>query len=406
MTRAAETIGERAVDVAIIGGGVIGLALAWRLSLAGARLRLIADGAAMASRAAAGMLAGSFEAPYSSGDRFLFDFSRAALAEWRPFAARLADDVGKAGAIDYRDDGIIGVADDEKGALYFEKAAADLAALGAPARYLGPDALSEREPALAASVTGGMLVADEGQVDPRLLVSRLEALLAARDPKARIFSRAVGIEGRDGGPSPRGRLLVACANGEAIAAERVVIATGAARGLVPQIPITPVKGEALSLRPAAGLAPRRVIRGPGAYLCPKADGRLVIGASEVRGAEDLAPDAAAIAALRAAAERLVPGLQGAPEVERWAGVRPGTPDGLPVIGPAVGHDDRALFALGHYRNGVLWAALTARLLADALTGGSPHALSSEAFAAFSPARFNQARAGRRPVRTSLTLFGA
>ena len=399
------------VDVAIIGGGVIGRVIAHRLARAGARVCLIADDAPMATRAAAGMLAGSFETPLNGSDQFLFDFSRAALSEWRSYATILSADLAEVehtpqteeksvgAAFDYRDNGIIGVAGCAEESAAFAHAAAALTGRGVPASYLSAARLLALEPDLSGDVAGGILVADEGQVDPRLLVDSLERLWAQRGHATRIASRAVGIEPGARGPRIR------CANGTDVEADRVVIATGAARGLLPDGFIVPVKGEALSLKPPASFSLGRVIRGPGAYICPKADGRIVIGATEVRHADDITPDDEAIATLRLNAQRIAPGLDAGQEIERWAGIRPGTPDDLPILGPQAndgegagrgpgrgtgrGAGGRVFYALGHYRNGVLWSALTARLIVEAILDTGVGALAHEAFSVFSPNRFDR-----------------
>jgi glycine oxidase len=147
-------------------------------------------------------------------------------------------------------------------------------------------------------------------------------------------------------------------------------------------PLTPVKGEALSL---ASSAIGHVIRTQRAYLCPKSDGRLVIGATERAGESNLTPDLAEISALRSRAEIVVPGLRTAREISSWAGIRPGTPDGAPILGAAP--DWPGLFyALGGYRNGVLQAPLVSRLLVDLMISN----LSDRALETFSARRFQAA----------------
>jgi glycine/D-amino acid oxidase-like deaminating enzyme len=160
--------------------------------------------------------------------------------------------------------------------------------------------------------------------------------------------------------------------------------------------VFPVKGEALALaRPSS--APSRVIRTRSAYLCPKADGRVIVGATEIVRDRSLTTDGARIDALKAGAVRAAPVLASAREIERWAGLRPATADGLPIIGPAPEGPKGLLYALGHYRNGVLLAPATAEALAQLILDAarfSPLPQAGEgnsSFAAFSAARFHQSR---------------
>lgn len=394
-------------DVAVIGGGVIGLALALRLAREGGpdglRVTLIADGAPRASSAAAGMLAGSFEVPPPADSepgahaRLLFDFSRAALSAWQSFAETWCGVSADhpAGAIDYRRNGIIGLVEDAAACAAVKRDAHSFVQCGVPATFLDAPALRARVPALRATLEGGLFVADEGQVDPLRLLAVLARAVDAEPAITRHPARAEALEA-DGGA-----MRVTCDGPDGalqVRADRVVIATGAARGLMPGLPVVPVKGEALSLVPAPAFMPDHVIRGAGAYLCPKADGRLVIGASEWRGLDDLTPDGAAIDALRRAAEALIPGLGDAPEQGRWAGVRPGTPDDRPVIGPVSrfvakgiragdAWEGRVFLGLGHYRNGILWAPLTAEILTRLILEQPLRDGDDACLAAFSPARF-------------------
>jgi glycine oxidase len=141
-----------------------------------------------------------------------------------------------------------------------------------------------------------------------------------------------------------------------------------------------VLGEAFAVRADA---PTYILRAPGAYLCPKADGRIVIGATEAPHARLRAPDPAAIERLRAAAARAVPAIADALEIERWAGLRPATPDGAPILGRDPRGPANLWLALGHYRNGVLLAPETAARLAPAiLAARDPQGLSP-----FRPDRF-------------------
>ncbi|HXI86451.1 MAG TPA: FAD-dependent oxidoreductase, partial [Parvularculaceae bacterium] len=147
-------------------------------------------------------------------------------------------------------------------------------------------------------------------------------------------------------------------------------------------PVFPVKGEAVALW-AGDDNLRLVVRAPGAYLCPKADGRLVVGATEIAGETSLDPSPAAIDGLKQAGAAAFPASAGFLEAERWAGLRPATPDAAPILGLVPAGPDGLFFALGHYRNGVLLAPETAAALAPLILRGEHCA----GLAAFSAARF-------------------
>ncbi len=359
---------RKSFDIAIIGGGVIGLALACALRREKARVAVI-DAAAdipPATDAAAGMLAPSFEVRDGNMADTLYAFGAQNLEMWPAFAASVEEEAGA--SIDFRDDGTLGVAFDDVQAGALQASIPPLAALGARAEMISGDEARRLEPALSPSVAAALLAPDDAQVDPRKLLAALRRIvaetagpiIAARLEKAEKQNRAYGL---------------VLSNGERLAADTLVLASGAAAtaGLIEDIeppPVAPAKGEALALAMPYGLI-RRVVRAPGAYLCPKADGRLVIGATEYRGRDDLTVDDAAIAGLRRGAAAAAPATAELPEGERWAGLRPATPDAAPILGRDPRGPENVFFALGHHRNGVLLAPATAKALAREITGGAP-----------------------------------
>lgn len=370
-------------DIAVAGGGVIGLTLARALAAAGARVAVIDAGARVpaATQAAAGMLAPSFEygeQPKALGEA-LYDFGARGLALWRDYAPMLEEETGV--FIDYRPTGMLGVAYDERGAAQLREQAAQTAALGGAAKMISGDEARAMEPALSREVAAALHAPDDAQVDPRRLTAALKASLA-KLKAPNVTARLVSIERNGAGYSLAG------AEGERFEADKVVLASGAVSGLAPAGLVHPVKGEATAVAMADGVI-ARVVRAPGAYLCPKAECRLVIGATEEIGRQDLRVDPAAVAGLRANAAKAVPALEAAAELERWAGLRPGTPDGAPILG--VDGEGRFL-ALGHYRNGVLHAPIAAAAMAALILGRDvPVDL-----APFAPDRFGAGRfkAGR------------
>ncbi|PQA89033.1 glycine oxidase ThiO [Hyphococcus luteus] len=350
-------------DIAIVGGGVIGLALARTLVREGARVAVFdaaeAGGGAIpsASHAAAGMLAPSFEYGElpAALSQALYRFGARGLALWREYAAALEEETGL--FIDYRPDGMLAVAYGENDSAPLEVQASMVSALGGAAKMISGDEARVLEPALSEAVIAALHAPQDAQVDPRRLVKALKASLAEK--KTPSFAvRLARVDRKDAGYELVG------ANGERFEADKVVLAAGAVSGLVPMGLVYPVKGAAVAIAVKDGLL-SRVVRAPGAYLCPKADGRLVIGATEEIGRDDLEVEPAAVTGLRTNGVKAVPALAGAPEIERWAGLRPGTPDGAPILG----QDGEGRFlALGHYRNGILHAPAAAEAMAALILG--------------------------------------
>lgn len=364
----------RTFDIAIIGGGVIGLTLARALSRRGASLALFDAGAVIppATNAAAGMLAPSFE--HGEGGDALLDalyrFGARALGLWPGYAATLEEETGV--AIDYRGDGVLGVAFTEAEETALSEQAARTSSLGGEASVISGDEARAMEPALSKDVVAALWAPKDAQVDPRRLLIALRAAVKKKvvqhfpEKVARIDVQAAGASCTTKG-------------GETYCAREVVLAGGAVSGLASRELVFPVKGDAVAVETEEG-AIRRVIRAPGAYLCPKAGGRLVIGASEERGRDDLTVDAEAVEALKSGAASAVPMLANAREIERWSGLRPGTPDGAPVLGRA---GSGVYLALGHYRNGVLHAPASAEDMAALILDGR----ASEDLESFNPSRF-------------------
>lgn len=369
---------KRVFDIAIIGGGIIGLTLARALQKEKADVAVIDAGAHFpaATNAAAGMLAPSFEDSIASEER-LYAFGARSLGMWQEFSAALQDEVGF--SIDYRADGILGVAFEEAEARRLAVEAEALNARGGAVELLSGDEARQMESALSEKVAIALHAKHDAQVDPRKTLLALRAALAGNI--GLYLSHRVECAVRN-----HSAFSIKLAGGENIEAAHLVIASGAAAGALidglPPPPVHPVKGEAAAFTMPEG-AFRRVVRAPGAYLCPKSDGRLVLGATERDGCSDYEVDSAAIAAMVARGAAAVPAIAGYSETERWAGIRPGTPDGAPILG----HDRRGpegvFLALGHYRNGILLAPATAAALAAEILGHGPAA----EIAAFRPERF-------------------
>ncbi len=362
---------SRTGDVVVIGAGVIGLAIAFELAERGAVVRVVDRGepAGAASWAAAGMLA-----PYTERvrDTALVRFCAASLREYPAFVARVA----AASGIDarLRLDGVMHAAFDAAQLDELRRHAQTLAGEGVACDVLDRGALLAAEPSLGASVVGGLKIHGEGSVDNRRLGRALVAACAARGARVERGAavrvecdarRALGVH-TELGFVAAGTIVNACgAWAEAL--------TGVPRQCAP--PVVPIKGQMIALATPAGFV-RRSTWVPGAYLVPRDDGRLLIGATVESVGFDERVTAQGVHELLRAALAAAPSLREFTITESWAGLRPGTPDGLPFLGPTP--LDGLLLATGHYRNGILMAPATARSIADAVESGKASAL--EAFA--------------------------
>lgn len=355
-------------DIAVIGGGVIGLSLGRALAREGVHVAVIdagnidgSDAIPPATTAAAGMLAPSFEVDHGPTDKIgeaLYAFSAASLLHWSDFAAALEEE--SAIEVDFRKDGILGVALDETRAEALRRDVEFLNARKAGVELVDGNEARRLEPGLSNNVIAALHAPQDAQVDPRLVLNALR-ISFQRASGVMIAERVVQCVSAERG------FFVALANGEHVEASRIVIASGAAStalvdGIKPP-PIRPVKGEALALAMPSPLL-RRVVRAPGAYMCPKSDGRLVIGATEYEGRNDLTVDAAAAAGLQDNGARAAAGVAQLTPAESWAGLRPCTPDAAPILGVDPHGPEHLYFTLGHYRNGILLAPASADAMCD------------------------------------------
>ena len=329
-------------DVAIVGGGAIGLAVAWRAAQHGLRTVVLDAGEDGAWRYAAGMLAPVTEAEF--GEDALLALGLRAASGFPAFCAELAEASGRDPGL--RRTGTLVVARDRDEADELERLLEYRRALGLAVERLRPSQARRAEPALAPTVRLALDVPGDDAVDPRRLVAAL----------AEAFERA-------GGELRRAR--VEQADLASLPAEQVVVAAGAWSGALGALPIRPVKGQIMRLRDPAGQdLVTRTIRTREGYLVPRGDGGYVLGATvEERGWDTAATAGATFELIRDLAE-VVPGVLELEIEELGAGLRPGTPDNLPVIGAAGG----MVWATGHYRNGILLADVTAEAVVSVLAG--------------------------------------
>jgi glycine oxidase len=345
-------------DVAVIGGGVIGLSVAWRARARGLSVVVLDRGelGGGTTRVAAGMLAPASEA--DAQERSLLALGLESARIWGAFADELRDVSGV--DVGLRTQGTLAVArdGDEKAALERELGLRER--LGLRAQRLLPSAARALEPALAPSIRLAVEFPDDHSVDPRALAV---ALAAACDRAGVVLRPGTEVT----------RL-------SDVDAAQVVLAAGPWSAGLARLPIRPVKGQTIRLRGAALM--ERTLRFEGGYLVPRADGRIVLGATEEERGFDTTMTALAVHDLLRDAAELVPGILECEIEELVAGLRPGTPDNAPLIGRL---DERVVVATGHHRNGVLLAPVTARIVAAELAGEASEQ-------AFSPHRFERATA--------------
>ncbi|MEV4090845.1 glycine oxidase ThiO [Streptosporangium saharense] len=348
-------------DVLVIGGGVAGLSVAWRAARRGSRVAVAdPDPGSGASHAAAGMLAPVSEVTYT--EEPLLRLGLASLARWPAFAAELTEDGGL--DLDYRAEGTLDVAFGSDDLAALDELAAFIDKLGLPAERLTGRECRRLEPMLAPSVRGGLLAGGDSWVDPRRVVKALLTALQRRGG-ALVRSRVAGLTA-DASERITG---VRLASGETIGADLTVLAMGAwsgdLDGLPPEAvpPVRPVKGQIMRLRspaPILGRCVRGVVHGSSVYLVPRGDGELVVGATQEEMGFDTRVTAGGLWELLRDARELVPGVTELEVRDVVAGLRPGTPDNLPLVGPSAVAG--LSLATGHHRGGVLLAPLTADLL--------------------------------------------
>lgn len=380
-------------DAIVVGGGVIGLAIAWRAAQAGLSIALVDDEPGQgASYAAAGMLAPVTEAHY--GEEPLLKLNLDSARRYPSFVEELeaATDM----AVAYRASGTVVVAADDDDAAAVGELFRFQRELGLSVQRLRRRECRELEPLLAPRIRTGMLTEVDHQVDSRRLVA---ALLTAGERNGVSVHRHRAAALRLDGNRVVG---VTLADGEVLETSTVVLAAGCWSAHLDGVPsparppVRPVKGQILRLRgsadtPLLARSVRGLVHGVSVYLVPRTDGEVVIGATvEERGFDTTVTAGATYELLRDAGE-VVPGISELELVEARAGLRPGSPDNAPLLGPTA--VDGLVAATGHYRNGVLLTPVTADTITEVLvTGRTP-----ELITPFSPLRFGGERSPSRAV---------
>lgn len=353
--------------IVVIGGGLIGLSIAYELAKRGADVRVVeaGDSAGSSSWSAAGRLAPFTE---SEGDEELEVFLATALGVYQVFVKELHKRTGVDPYL--RIDGIVELAYDDDAVARLQGRVEGLLRRGIHAHWLEQDDLRRIEPWIGKDALGASLIEDEGQIDNRELGRALR--FACVDAGVQIEEQA----GRIALVADERRVLGVRAGDSFVAAECVVNAAGAWAGELEGVPehvrlaITPVKGQLMVL----AMPERRVTRlvyAPDVYLVPRTDGTLVVGETVEESGFELNVDPFSSRRLREAAVRAVPALRELQVLQNWVGLRPRTPNGRPFIGetPLEGY----FVAAGHYRNGILLAPATALAIANVIERKTTHA---------------------------------
>ncbi len=381
-------------DVIVVGGGVIGTAIAWRAARTGRTVTLIDPGTGgpgtgdKASLVAAGMLGPVSESVF--GEQDLLNLNLHAIDRFPSFNQELEAAAGQRTGL--RTEGTLAVAYDSGDLAALDRLTDFRHSIGLKAERLGARECRRLEPFLAPATRGGVLATGDLSVDNRRDRAALRAAAAAAGVRAVSGTVTKVLDGEVRLTAPGGAGAPECT----LAARHVVIATGHATRALDGVPdavraaIRPVKGQILRLRHPGNIPPvlthtvRALVQGRDLYLVPRADGELVVGATQEE-RDDRDVTAGAVHDLLRDAAIAVPAVSELIFAEASAGLRPGTSDNGPVLGPlaGAGGDASRIVAAGHFRNGILLSAVTADAVAALLDGEQPH----RAWLPFRPGRF-------------------
>ncbi|MEV8037601.1 glycine oxidase ThiO [Streptomyces sp. NPDC086182] len=384
----------RSSDVLVIGGGIIGLVTAWRAAQRGFTTALVdPEPGGGAAQVAAGMLAAVTELHF--GEETLLGLNLASARRYPDFAAELTEATGQ--DLGYRRCGTLAVALDADDRAHLRELHALQVRSGLESEWLSGRECRRLEPMLAPGVRGGLRVDGDHQIDPRHLAG---ALVTACERAGVVLHRTWAERLALAGDRAAG---VVTRDGTELTAGQVVLAGGSLSGRLAGVPddarppVRPVKGQVLRLTVPQRYAPflnrtvRAVVRGSHVYLVPRENGELVVGATSEELGWDTTVTAGGVYELLRDAHELVPGITELPLTETRAGLRPGSPDNAPLLGPTA--LDGLLLATGHFRNGVLLTPVTGDAMAHALATGE---LPAEA-RPFTPLRFGATALTEQPA---------
>lgn len=347
-------------SVIVVGGGIIGCSIAYTLAKRGFEVTLLDKGGLNeeASTAAAGMLGAHVEIHH---DGPFYELCKESQRLYRPWTEALFAETGI--SPQYTAEGIVRAALTEEDERELRSRVPWIGC-----SWLQADDIRALEPAISPDVRGGLFFESDHQIHPLHLARSLQAALRQSNCRIMPWTPALGLFRENGivrgVRSPQGPLL----------ADLVIVTAGAwggelLEGTGLKLPLFPVKGQCFALRPAS-LPIRKTVFTHGCYIIPRQDGTLTVGATQLEAGFNKTPTAAGIASVYAKAEALLPAVKDAAFLTTWVGLRPGTPDGLPYIG-TVADAPGLIVAIGHYRNGILLAPVTAKLVGQLAAGEAP-----------------------------------
>ncbi|WP_036745468.1 glycine oxidase ThiO [Paenibacillus sp. UNC451MF] len=346
----------------IVGGGIIGSTIALDLIRAGVQCTIIDKGALLqeASTAAAGMLGAQVEIHQPGAFYELCRLSQLLYRGWADELEQLSGGVSP----QYINQGILRIAWNEEDEVELKSRLAWIQ----DAEWMEAEAMREWEPAIASNVRGGMYFAKDHQVHPVYLAKTLQAALHKQGCDIREWTPVFNLIERSG------RVVgVRTSEGE-LYADQVIVCAGAWSNALTEplgfrLPMFPSKGQCISVKTTAPII-KKTIFTKGGYIVPKQDGTMLIGATQEEAGFDKRCHVSAVSALHAKAATLLPALEQAELVSTWAGLRPGTRDGLPYLGIS-SKLPGLIFSTGHYRNGILLAPGTGKLVRQLVLGQQP-----------------------------------
>ena len=363
----------------IIGGGVVGLGIGWKLAQQGEPVTILERGEAggEASWAAAGMLSPATEAHYQEDANL--QFGRESMRLYPDFVAELEECSGL--RVDYRGEGTLAVAMEADDATVLRELFSFQLEKKLPVKWLSGNELREIEPCLSPYVSAGVLCPMDHQVDNRKLVQALKAAFAKAGGTLHENTEVTQVNCESG--AHRG----VQAGGKEWRSERLLVAAGSWSSLLPGLPeaarppVRPVKGQILALKSPSPDFLTHVIRAPEAYFAPKSDGRIVVGATVEEMGFDRTLTAGGIYSLLKGAWETIPGIFELPLQEMVVGFRPGSRDNAPLLGES--HIPGIFLATGHFRAGILFTPATAVYMSRLMLEGKV----PEPLLPFDPRRF-------------------
>ncbi len=370
-------------DIAIIGGGLIGCSIAFEL--ASEKLNVVVldkqEPGREASWAAAGILSPASESP---DDIPLVALKGASLRIYSDFIRSVEQESGK--PTGYSREGTLQIFSGRHAERERDEMIAQHKRLELGAEAISIAAGRAKEPSIAPLAGAVAFLPEEGTVEPRLLFDAVATASIRRNVQIRANCRVSALL------QEQSRCVGVCAAHAEIIAKHVVLAAGCFSSQISNHPNTsqryaptrPVRGQMVALK-RRGFRLQRTLRSEKGYLVPRSDGRIVAGSTTEEAGFEKQVTAAGISQILDAALELCPELAGAEVVETWAGLRPGTPDALPILGPT--ETEGLIVATGHYRNGILLAPITAKLVREWITTGRPNFDAKN----FSPLRFSHNR---------------